>query len=83
MLELDFGQNTKVVGNILKYLCVKFGDVLTSFDRENPHWNSVEKKSGFAPLTSFHILANSNYFLHFIFYSKHNQTSNTICPSLN
>ena len=42
MLELDFGQNMKVVGNILKYLGVKFGDVLTSFDRANPYWKSVE-----------------------------------------
>ena len=42
MWDLDFGQNIKVVGNILKYLGVKFGDVPTSFDRENPHWKMVE-----------------------------------------
>ena len=42
MWDLDFGQNTKVVGNILKYLCVKFGDVSTSFDRPNPHWETVK-----------------------------------------
>ena len=39
---LDFGQNIKVVGNILKYLGVKFGDVPTSFDRPNPLWKTVE-----------------------------------------
>ena len=43
MLELDFGQNMKVVGNILKYLGFKFGDVSISFDRENPYWKSVDK----------------------------------------
>ena len=42
MLELDLGQNTKVVGNILKYLCVKIGDVMTSFARVNPYWKLVE-----------------------------------------
>ena len=42
MWDLDFGQNTKVVGNILKYLCVKFGDIPTSFDQLNPHWKTVE-----------------------------------------
>ena len=42
MWDLDFGQNTKVVGNILKYLCVKFGDIPTSFDRLNLHWQTVE-----------------------------------------
>ena len=43
MLELDFGQNTKIVGNILKYLCVKFGDVPIAIDRENPYWKPVDK----------------------------------------
>ena len=42
MWDLDFGQNTKVVGNILKYLCVKFGDITTSFDLPNPHWKTVK-----------------------------------------
>ena len=37
MWDLDFGQNTKVVVNILKYLCTKFGDIPTSFDRLKPH----------------------------------------------
>ena len=42
MWDLDFGQNTKVVGNILKYLCVKFGDISTLFDQPNLHWRTVE-----------------------------------------
>ena len=42
-MELDFGQNIKIIGNILKYLGVKFGDVLILFDRENPHGESVDK----------------------------------------
>ena len=42
-LELDFSQNTKIVGNILKYLGVNFGDVSISFDRANPHGKSVDK----------------------------------------
>ena len=42
MWDLDFGQNIKVIGNILQYLGVKFSDVPTSFDRENPHWKTVE-----------------------------------------
>ena len=37
MWELDLGQNMKVVGHILKYFCVKFGDETTLFDRENPY----------------------------------------------
>ena len=35
MWDLDFGQNTKVIGIILKYLCVKFGNIPTSFDQPN------------------------------------------------
>ena len=38
---LDFGQNTKVVRNILKFMGVKFGDIPTSFDRLNPHRKTV------------------------------------------
>ena len=37
MCELDLGQNMKVVEHIYKYLCVKFGDEMTSFDRANPY----------------------------------------------
>ena len=42
MWDLDFGQNIKVVGNILKYLGVKFGNVPTSFDLSNLHRKTVE-----------------------------------------
>ena len=42
MWDLDFGQNTKVVGNILKYLYVKFGDISRSFGPPNPHWKTVK-----------------------------------------
>ena len=72
MLELDFSQNTKVVGNILKYLCVKFGDVLTSFDRENPYWKSVENNQ---------ILPHWNHFIFWpiliIFYTPYATPSTT------
>ena len=63
MWDLDFGQNTKVVGNILKYLCVKFGDISTSFDQPNPHWKTVKNSwilSYWYPFTFWSILITFN-----------------------
>ena len=88
MWDLDFGQNTKVVGNILKYFCVKFGDVSTSFDRPNPPWKTVKNSwilSYWYPFTFWPILAtfNTSYITPIIFklhihnmpfpYSAHHQ----------